>query len=101
MPIAAGPSSAPDESPAPSNRWSCPRRRDAKRADAATRARIVNYDWRDRVVVIDPRTDRVEWQCGRTDVSSRVNGYLKPPDGLDFVPLDARGQPLWSAVRHP
>jgi outer membrane protein assembly factor BamB len=61
----------------------------------------VNDDYRDRVVVIDPRTDQIVWQYGYTDVASMRYGFLNTPDGLDFVPLDARGRPLWAAVRHP
>jgi hypothetical protein len=61
----------------------------------------VNDDYRDRVVVIDPRANRIVWQYGATDVASRRRGFLNTPDGLDFVPLDARGLPQWELVRHP
>jgi hypothetical protein len=61
----------------------------------------VNDDYRNRVVVIDPRTNEIVWQYGHTDVASSRHGFLNTPDGLDFVPLDARQRPLWSAVRHP
>jgi hypothetical protein len=61
----------------------------------------VNDDYRDRVVVIDPRSNRIVWQYGHTDLASTKRGFLNTPDGLDFVPLDAHGRPLWSAVRHP
>jgi hypothetical protein len=61
----------------------------------------VNDDYRHRVVVIDPRTDRIVWQFGHTDVPSRLRGFLNTPDGLDFVPLDMHGRPLWAAVHHP
>jgi hypothetical protein len=61
----------------------------------------VNDDYRDRVVVIDPRTNRIVWQYGRTDKPSRLRGFLNTPDGLDFIPLDAHGRPLWAAVHHP
>ena len=61
----------------------------------------VNDDYNDRVVVIDPHTDRIVWQYGHTDVASARRGFLNTPDGLDFVPLTARGRPLWSAVHHP
>ena len=61
----------------------------------------VNDDYRDRVVVIDPRTNRIVWQYGQTDVPSKRPGFLNTPDGLDFVPLDPHGRPLWAAVRHP
>lgn len=61
----------------------------------------VNDDYRHRVIVIDPRTDRIVWQYGHTDTASRRAGFLNTPDGLDFVPLDAQGRPLWAAVHHP
>src|SRR5262249_32395721 len=61
----------------------------------------VNDDYRDRVVVIDPRTNRIVWQYGHTDLPSRLHGFLNTPDGLDFVPLNAQGRPLWAAVHHP
>jgi hypothetical protein len=61
----------------------------------------VNDDHRDRVVVIDPRTERIVWQYGHSGVASRRRGFLNTPDGLDFVPLDGKGRPLWALVRHP
>jgi hypothetical protein len=61
----------------------------------------VNDDYRDRVIVIDPKTNRIVWQYGRTDIPSARHGFLRTPDGLDFVPLDTHGRPLWADVRHP
>ena len=61
----------------------------------------VNDDYNDRVVVIDPRTKRIVWQYGRRGLGSARLGFLKTPDGLDFVPLDGRGRPLWARVHHP
>jgi hypothetical protein len=61
----------------------------------------INDDYRHRVVVIDPRTNRIVWQYGHTDHPSRLRGFLNTPDGLDFVPLDPVGRPLWAAVHHP
>jgi hypothetical protein len=60
----------------------------------------VNDDFRDRVVVIDPRTDRIVWIYGHTDHGGSAPGYLHIPDGMDFVPLDARGRPEWARVHH-
>ncbi len=60
----------------------------------------VNDDFRDRVVVIDPRTNRIVWVYGHTDHGGTAPGYLHLPDGMDFVPLDARGRPEWARVRH-
>jgi hypothetical protein len=61
----------------------------------------VNDDYRDRVVVIDPRTRRIVWIYGHTGRPGTAPGYLNTPDGMDFVPLDARGRPQWSRVHHP
>jgi hypothetical protein len=51
--------------------------------------------------VIDPRTDRIVWQYGHTDVSGTAPGYLRIPDGMDFVPAGPRGGIDWGAVVHP
>lgn len=47
---------------------------------------LVNDDSNDRVIVIDPRTNRVVWQYGHTGVAGRAPGYLSRPDGVDLVP---------------
>jgi outer membrane protein assembly factor BamB len=47
---------------------------------------VLNDDDRQRIVVIDPRTDRIVWQYGRTDQPSRSAGHLYVPDGIDLVP---------------
>ena len=44
-----------------------------------------NDDYRDRVVVIDPRTRRIVWQYGRTDRSGTGPNRLKIPDGFDLL----------------
>jgi len=61
----------------------------------------VNDDFRDRVVVIDPKKNRIVWQYGRADLAGTSAGLLNTPDGLDFVPLGAGNVPLWAAVHHP
>jgi len=61
----------------------------------------VNDDFNDRVVVIDPHTNRIVWQYGHAGVAGRGADFLNTPDGLDFVPLGAGGVPLWNAVHHP
>ena len=50
----------------------------------------VNDDFRHRVVVIDPATDRIVWQYGRTDLPGRAAGYLNTPDGMDLIPIGTR-----------
>jgi len=61
----------------------------------------VNDDYRDRVVVIDPRINRIVWQYGHTDQAGSALGYLNIPDGMDFVPAAADGSPDYAAVVHP
>jgi DNA-binding beta-propeller fold protein YncE len=47
---------------------------------------LLNDDFNHRVVVVDPRTNRVVWQYGHTGVSGQSPGYLNDPDGVDLVP---------------
>ena len=61
----------------------------------------VNDDYRARVVVIDPRLNRIVWQYGHTDIPGTAQGYLNTPDGMDFVPIGPRGGPDYAAVVHP
>jgi outer membrane protein assembly factor BamB len=46
----------------------------------------VNDDFRHRVIVINPRTMRIVWQYGHTDVAGRARGYLAQPDGHQPIP---------------
>ncbi len=55
---------------------------------------LMNDDRNNRVVVIDPRTDRIVWQYGVTGHSGAIPGYLNDPDGVDLVP------PCSLAVQH-
>jgi hypothetical protein len=47
---------------------------------------IVNDDFNHRVIVVDPRVDRIVWQYGRTGVPGSRAGLLNNPDGIDLVP---------------
>ena len=47
---------------------------------------ICNDDYNHRVIVIDPRTDRIVWQYGHTGQAGTAPGYLDTPDGLDLQP---------------
>jgi len=49
---------------------------------------MVNDDYRNRVVVIDPATDSIVWQYGITDVSGTTPGLLSIPDGFDNLLAD-------------
>ena len=46
---------------------------------------LANDDLNDRVIVIDPRTDRIVWQYGHTYIPGRQAGYLAQPDGVDLA----------------
>jgi hypothetical protein len=50
---------------------------------------LVNDDFNDRVIVIDPATHRIVWQYGHTGVAAARPGYLNDPDGVDLVPPDS------------
>lgn len=47
---------------------------------------LLTDDGNDRVILIDPHTDRIVWQYGHTGVPGTAPGYLSDPDGLDFLP---------------
>jgi outer membrane protein assembly factor BamB len=44
-----------------------------------------NDDYRDRVVIIDPRTRKVVWQYGHTGEPGRGPDHLHIPDGFDLL----------------
>jgi outer membrane protein assembly factor BamB len=45
----------------------------------------VNDDYRDRVVIIDPTTNRIVWQYGQTDHHGTGPDQLSIPDGFDLL----------------
>ncbi|MGH9101556.1 MAG: hypothetical protein ACRDYD_01000, partial [Acidimicrobiales bacterium] len=47
---------------------------------------LANDDYNDRVIVVDPRTNKVVWQYGHTATPGAAPGYLHKPDGVDLVP---------------
>lgn len=64
---------------------------------------LLNDDHNDRVIVINPKTDKIVWQYGHTHVAGTAPGYLKEPDGLDLLPAgivpgghNSTGHHLWS-----
>jgi hypothetical protein len=61
----------------------------------------INDDYKDRVVIVDPRTDKIVWQYGHAGVPGRGADALNTPDGMDFIPLGAHEKPLWQLVHHP
>jgi hypothetical protein len=49
---------------------------------------MVNDDYRNRVVAIDPVTKALVWQYGITDRAGRASGMLRIPDGFDVLMAD-------------
>jgi hypothetical protein len=47
---------------------------------------IANDDYNDRVIVVDPRTNRIVWQYGHTGRAGSAPGFLNVPDGVDLAP---------------
>jgi outer membrane protein assembly factor BamB len=47
---------------------------------------MVNDDFRNRMVIIDPKTMKIVWQYGHTDVRGHGLGYLAQPDGHQPIP---------------
>ena len=50
---------------------------------------LVNDDYNDRVIVIDPAANRIVWQYGHTGRPGTAPGYLNDPDGVDLTPPDS------------
>ncbi|WP_233096122.1 PQQ-binding-like beta-propeller repeat protein [Alicyclobacillus sp. SO9] len=46
----------------------------------------LNDDYDDRVVIINPKTNKIVWQYGHKGKSGTAKGFLNEPDGIDFVP---------------
>ena len=47
---------------------------------------LLNDDYDDRVLVIDPRTNDIVWQYGHRGQPGTRPGYLNIPDGVDLLP---------------
>jgi hypothetical protein len=62
---------------------------------------LVNDDFNDRVIVVDPRTNRVVWQYGHTGVPGSAPGYVSRPDGVDLVPPAALLTRIHANIRLP
>jgi outer membrane protein assembly factor BamB len=61
----------------------------------------INDDYNDRVVIVDPKRNRIVWQYGHRAGPGRGANQLNTPDGMDFVPLGPHEKPLWQLVHHP
>ncbi|MDA8346670.1 MAG: hypothetical protein M0Z66_14555 [Thermaerobacter sp.] len=47
---------------------------------------MLNDDYNDRVIIIDPKSNQIVWQYGHTGVPGSAPGYLDIPDGMDLLP---------------
>jgi hypothetical protein len=47
---------------------------------------IATDDYNDRVIIVDPKTDKVVWAYGHRGRTGTAPGYLSQPDGLDLAP---------------
>ena len=46
---------------------------------------MTNDDYRNRVVIIDPKYNAIVWQYGLTDTAGTAVGMLSIPDGFDLL----------------
>ena len=56
---------------------------------------MVNDDYRNRMVAIDPKPGALVWQYGVTDQAGTTTGMLNTPDGFDLLAPDG------SSPTHP
>ncbi|HKI93211.1 MAG TPA: hypothetical protein VJ986_12995, partial [Gaiellaceae bacterium] len=61
----------------------------------------INDDFNDRVVIVDPKRNRIVWQYGHAGIAGAGPNSLNTPDGMDYIPLGRHELPLWSLVHHP
>jgi Galactose oxidase, central domain len=52
----------------------------------------LNDDYNQRVVIINPRTNKIVWTYGHLGHPGTAPGYLNTPDGFQFIPVTASGQ---------
>lgn len=62
---------------------------------------LANDDHNDRVIVVDPRTDKIVWQYGHRGVPGSAPGYLANPDGVHMAPPYSLLMLHASTVGHP
>jgi outer membrane protein assembly factor BamB len=61
----------------------------------------VNDDYNHRVVIVDPKKNKIVWKYGHLLQPGTRRGYLNTPDGMDYIPLGPHEKPLWQLVHHP
>jgi outer membrane protein assembly factor BamB len=62
---------------------------------------LANDDRNHRVIVVDPRTNRIVWQYGHTGVPGAGEGFLNNPDGVDLAPPHSLAIRFAATLRAP
>jgi outer membrane protein assembly factor BamB len=62
---------------------------------------LANDDRNHRVIVVDPRTNRIVWQYGHTGVRGSGEGFLSNPDGVDLAPPYSLAERFAATMRAP
>jgi DNA-binding beta-propeller fold protein YncE len=62
---------------------------------------FANDDKNDRVIVVDPRTNKIVWQYGHTHVPGAGAGFLSNPDGVDLAPPYSLTKRFAATLRAP
>ncbi|HKU12618.1 MAG TPA: PQQ-binding-like beta-propeller repeat protein [Sinomonas sp.] len=62
---------------------------------------VANDDYNDRVVVVNPHTNKVVWQYGADHVAGSTPGLLANPDGVDLYPPNSLMVTHAVSVGHP
>jgi DNA-binding beta-propeller fold protein YncE len=62
---------------------------------------LANDDKNDRVIVVDPHTNKIVWQYGHTGVPGGSEGFLSNPDGVDLAPPYSLTQRFAATMRAP
>jgi DNA-binding beta-propeller fold protein YncE len=62
---------------------------------------LANDDKNQRVIVVDPRTDKIVWQYGHTHVAGAGEGFLSNPDGVDLAPPNSLAARFAAHMRAP
>jgi hypothetical protein len=62
---------------------------------------LANDDKNHRVIVIDPRSDRIVWQYGHTGIPGSGEGFLNNPDGVDLAPPHSLAARFAATLRAP
>jgi hypothetical protein len=62
---------------------------------------LANDDQNDRVIVVEPRTNKIVWQYGHMHIPGSGEGFLSNPDGVDLAPPYSLTQRFAASMRAP